>query len=97
MVPRPRTRGGGVRRRRSLLDEAQRQLLEDVATILGFKSTSDPAAWLSSDELDELRSWLEREEHVVQEGRYRFRIDGRPVDLTEFATSYVPPDSTMAG
>lgn len=85
------------RRRRSLLDEPQRQLLEDVATILGFKSTSDPAAWLTPDELAELRAWLDRDERVVQEGRYRFRIDDREVDLAPFATTYTPPDSTVAG
>jgi len=84
------------RRRRSLLDEPQRQLIEDVATVLGFKSTSDPVAWLLPGEVDELRAWLRRSERVVQEGRYRFRVDGRLVDLSAFI-DYEAPVSTMAG
>jgi alpha-galactosidase len=84
------------RRRRSLLDEQQRQALQDVATILGFKSTSDPAAWLDEGERRELRSWLEADEHVEQVARYVFRVDGRVVDLTPFATGYVAPPATNA-
>ncbi|MCS0498547.1 glycoside hydrolase family 36 protein [Protaetiibacter mangrovi] len=84
------------RRRRSLLDEPQRQLLEDVATVLGFKSTSDPAAWLLPHELEDLRAWLGRAEQVVQEGRYRFRVDGRLVDFAPFI-DYTAPVSTVAG
>lgn len=84
------------RRRRSLLDEGQRQLLEDVATVLGFKSTSDPAAWLLPDEIAGLRSWLERAETVTQEGRYVFRIDDRVVDFGPYV-DYDAPPSTMAG
>ncbi len=84
------------RRRRSLLDEPQRQLLEDLATALGFKSTSDPASWLLPDEVAALGSWLAREERVRQEGRYLFRIDDRLVDLAPFL-DYPAPDSTIAG
>ncbi|KQX05879.1 hypothetical protein ASC59_15975 [Leifsonia sp. Root1293] len=84
------------RRRRSLLDEGQRQLVEDVATVLGFKSTSDPTSWLLPDEIAELRHWLERDEEVTQEGRYLFRIDDRLVDFGPYV-DYVAPPSTMAG
>ncbi|WP_051640105.1 glycoside hydrolase family 36 protein [Cellulomonas sp. URHE0023] len=83
------------RRRRSLLDDEQRQLLEDVATILGFKSTSDPAAWLAPDEISDLRRWLERAETVTQRGRYVFQIDDRIVDLAPFV-DYSAPPSTIA-
>jgi len=83
------------RRRRSLLDEEQRQLLEDVATVLGFKSTSDPVSWLLPDEVAELRGWLERDEEVIRENRYRFRIDGRVADFGPFV-DYAAPPSTYA-
>jgi alpha-galactosidase len=84
------------RRRRSLLDEGQRQLVEDVATVLGFKSTSDPTDWLLPDEIAGLRAWLERAEEVKQEGRYVFRIDDRVVDFGPYV-DYEAPPSTMAG
>ncbi len=84
------------RRRRSLLDDGQRRLLQDVATVLGFKSTSDPAAWLSDGEADELRGWLGRREEVEQRGRYAFRVDDRIVDLSAYAVDYVAPQSTIA-
>lgn len=83
------------RRRRSLLDEDQRQLLEDIATVLGFKSTSDPTSWLLPDEAAELRAWLERDERVRREGRYRFRIDERAVDFGPFV-DYLASPSTSA-
>ncbi|MRG58948.1 alpha-galactosidase [Agromyces sp. CFH 90414] len=83
------------RRRRSLLDDDQRRLLEDLATVLGFKSTSDPVDWLADDEVLELRDWLERREEVAQLGRYVFRIDDRVVDLGPFVT-YPAPPSTIA-
>lgn len=83
------------RRRRSLLDEDQRRLLEDVATVLGFKSTSDPVAWLTPDEAAELRTWLERREEVSQQARYVFRIDDRLVDLGAFV-EYAAHPSTIA-
>jgi alpha-galactosidase len=83
------------RRRRSLLDEGQRQLLEDIATVLGFKSTSDPTSWLLPDEAAELRAWLERDEQVRREGRYRFRIDERAVDFGPFV-DYLASPSTCA-
>ena len=83
------------RRRRSLLDDDQRQLVEDVATVLGFKSTSDPADWLAPDEVAELRAWLERDETVAQLGRYVFQIDDRVVDFGPFV-EYAAPPSTIA-
>lgn len=83
------------RRRRSLLDDHQRRLLQDVATVLGFKSTSDPVDWLAPDEVAELRAWLERGAEVSRQARYVFRIDDRVVDLGAFI-DYAADPSTIA-
>ncbi|PJJ70837.1 alpha-galactosidase [Diaminobutyricimonas aerilata] len=83
---------------RNLLDASQRGMLQDVAAILEFKSTSDPVEWLSESEREELRRYLERSNEVRQLGRYTFSIDGREVDLTAAVTgTYVPePPSVVA-
>ncbi|QEO14363.1 alpha-galactosidase [Agromyces intestinalis] len=83
------------RRRRSLLDDDQRQLLADVATVLGFRSTSDPVGWLTPDEVDELRDWLREPANVTRLGRYLFEVDDRLVDFGRFV-DYVAPNSTNA-
>ena len=86
------------RRRRSLLDEVQRQAVEDCASVLGFKATSDPMGWLDPSEREELRAWLTRRETVTRTGRYAYVIDGRPVDLSwVFSPDYRPSPSTNAG
>ncbi|MFD1722859.1 glycoside hydrolase family 36 protein [Amnibacterium endophyticum] len=69
------------RRRRSLLDEPQRQLVQDAATVLRFKQTSDPMAWLDAQERAALDEWLAADETVRRTGRGTWRIDGRDVDF----------------
>ncbi|MFT4234055.1 MAG: alpha-galactosidase [Microbacterium sp.] len=73
-----------ARSRRSLLDDAQRAILRDLAAVLGFKSTSDPVAWLDEHEADEFARWLRLSETVRRTGRYTFEIDGRAVDFEPF-------------
>jgi alpha-galactosidase len=84
------------RRRRSMLDDDQRQLLHDVAAILRFKSTSDPADWLDEAERAELDAWLRVDEPVERLGRYLFRVGERTVDVAGFVRDYVPSPSTTA-
>ncbi len=69
------------RSERNLLDPAQRQLLLDLGTVLGFRSTSDPIAWLRPEERDALRHYFSEPAKVEQTGRYQFTVDGRPVDF----------------
>jgi alpha-galactosidase len=85
------------RRRRSLLDEPQRQALQDLATVLGFKSTSDPPSWLDPAERDQLREWLESADAIRQTGRHTFEVNGRAVDFGRFMYGYQAPTSTIAG
>jgi alpha-galactosidase len=66
---------------RSLLTDPQRQSLKDAAAVLEFRSTSDPVAWLSDAERDQLVDYVRETAVIEQLGRYVFRIDGRTVDL----------------
>ncbi|MHB8776531.1 MAG: glycoside hydrolase family 36 protein [Anaerolineales bacterium] len=68
------------------LTQEQKILMQDLAYICGFKATSDLPQWMTSDELDQLRSFLNANPKVKQMGRYIFQIDDRTVDFTS-ATS----------
>lgn len=78
---------------RSLLEEGERQLLQDVAAILEFRSTSDPVAWLLDGEREQLRRYMSETSVIEQTGRYAFSIDGRTVDLTEVITGTAAPSA----
>ncbi|MGV8885966.1 MAG: glycoside hydrolase family 36 protein [Microbacteriaceae bacterium] len=69
------------RSRRSLLDENARRLLVDLAHVCGFKSTSDPIAWLDTTEQAQLRAFLTQSPTIEQISRWVYRIDGRDVDF----------------
>lgn len=75
---------------RNLLDAGERAILRDVAAATGFRSTSDPIAWLTADERDDLRAWMSGRDEVEQLGRYRFRIGERVVDLSTVAEGDLP-------
>jgi alpha-galactosidase len=75
-----------LRSERNLLDPAQRRLLQDVATILGFRSTSDPIGWLRPEEQEALDDFLTAEPRIERIGRYRWRLDGRTADLERVVT-----------
>ncbi|ROO86971.1 alpha-galactosidase [Actinocorallia herbida] len=70
------------RSRLNLLTETQLGWLQDLAAICGFKAISDPPSWLTPDELGRMIAYLGQDPEIVQEGRYRFSLDGRPVDFT---------------
>ncbi len=72
------------RGRLNLLSDTQMGWLRDLASICGFKAISDPPSWLTPDELVLMVSYLSGQPEIRREGRYRFSIDGRPVD---FATA----------
>jgi len=83
---------------RSLLGEAERELLRDTAAVLEFRSTSDPMAWLGEAERRQLTAWLSERPTVEQVGRHRFVVDGREVDLSTVATGgHVPGPTAVAG
>lgn len=70
-----------ARHARNLLDEEQLQWLRDAATLSGFRALSDPPAWLTEAERDELRRYLGPLPATSRLGRYRFLIGDREVDF----------------
>ncbi|HEY0535220.1 MAG TPA: glycoside hydrolase family 36 protein [Actinoplanes sp.] len=66
----------------NLLTPQQMQWLRDLAVLCDFRAVSDPPSWLSRSELASLHDFLVDRPSVRQLDRYRFTIDGRPVDFT---------------
>jgi alpha-galactosidase len=64
------------------LTHTQRNLLQDLAHICNFKATSDLPQWMTKDEHDELREFLEAKPMVNQTGRYVFHVGDRIADFT---------------
>jgi alpha-galactosidase len=74
------------RTRHNDLDDRQRALLQDLATICGFRATSDPPAWLEPAERERLATFLTAQPNVRRVSRYGFAIDDRVVDFTAVAS-----------
>lgn len=74
------------RTQHSDLDARQRALLQDLATICGFRATSDPPAWLQPAERERLAAFLAEQPEVRRLSRYCFVIDDRVVDFAAVAS-----------
>ncbi len=68
--------------RGNVLTAEQKTLLQDLALVTGYKATSDLPQWLTSQERDQLKSFLEADPVIKQIDRYTFTLDGRLVDFT---------------
>lgn len=60
----------------------QKWMLGDLALVCDFKSTSDLPQWLTSDEREELRAFLEAKPKVKLTGRYTYSLDDHEVDFS---------------
>lgn len=69
------------RSRFNAMTRQQTGLLRDLAWIAGFKATSDLPQWLSSEERQSLREFLETDPEIEQTGLATYRINGRAVDF----------------
>ncbi|WP_461190595.1 glycoside hydrolase family 36 protein [Trueperella pyogenes] len=72
------------RTRGSLLSPQVNELTADTALVCQFTQCSDPAAWLTNDELARVHQWNEtarRTPKVKHTDRYKYTIDGRAVDF----------------
>jgi alpha-galactosidase len=74
----------------SLTDE-QKKLLQELALVCNFKATSDLPRWLSADERQELRAFLEANPRVERTGRHTYQVDGRNVDFSPAMPLPAPP------
>jgi len=68
--------------RENHLTREQRKLLQDLALVCNFKATSGLPQWITSEEREQLRSFLAENPSVEKIGRYTFRVDERVVDFT---------------
>jgi hypothetical protein len=64
------------------LTREQQVLLQDLAYICDFKATSDLPQWMTKEEHDALRVFLDTKPKVTQASRYVFHIDDRIADFT---------------
>jgi alpha-galactosidase len=69
------------RSKHNALNPHEKQLLQDLGTISGFKATSDLPQWITAKEGEALSQFLEANPEIERVGRYKYRIDGRPVDF----------------
>lgn len=69
------------RSKHNRLQPDEKQLLQDLATITGFKSTSDLPKWLDASERTTLRTFLDSAPLVRKKSRYVYQVDGREVDF----------------
>jgi len=72
------------RRVQNGLSGEQMGLLQDLSRAAGFKATSDVPSWLTAEERQALKAYLESDETVERTGRTTYRIGGRTVDFAPF-------------
>jgi len=70
------------RTRENKLSPEQKQILQDLAEITGFRATSDLPAWLTPEERASLADFLNTKPPIKQTGRYTFEIGDRSVDFS---------------
>ncbi len=73
------------------LTPEQKQLLQDLAYTAEFKATSDLPQWLTPEEREHVRIFLENNPKVTRTGRYTFQLDDRRVDFAPAASLPTPP------
>ncbi len=83
-------------RRENTLTAEHISWLHEIARICRFKATSDLPQWLSPDERQALRAFLEETNQVRHLGNYRFQIDGRVTDFSSVVALPDPPHTWKA-
>ena len=63
------------------LKQPEKQLLQDLGTISGFKATSDLPQWLNASEKEMLREFLKSNPTIQKKRQYDFQMDKRTVDF----------------
>jgi hypothetical protein len=68
--------------RKNSLTPQQRRLLQDLALVCQFKATSEIPQWLSEEDKQQLRAFLEDASEIRPIGRYKFQVGHRNVDFS---------------
>jgi alpha-galactosidase len=74
------------------LNPQQKQFLQDLEQIAGFKATSDVPAWLTDLERAALLKFLESRPAIRKTGRTTYELDGRLVDFSTQISLPALPD-----
>lgn len=64
------------------LTAEQKLSLQNLALICNFKATSDLPQWLSKEEREGLRAFMEKSPTIEQLDRYKFKVDGQEIDFS---------------
>jgi alpha-galactosidase len=70
------------RSRHNALKPHEKQLLQDLGTITGFKATSDLPRWWKVSEREKVREFMLADSTVQKKNRYEYQIEGRAVDFS---------------
>ncbi len=81
------------RSRETTLTDRQKQMLQDLGRITGFKATSDLPEWLSNEDHAALRGFLQESNSIKRTGRSTFIIDGREVNFDSALD--IPPHASL--
>ena len=73
------------------LSQERKKLLMDLALVCNFKATSELSQWLSEDDREQLRAFLENKSETKRLKQYRFQFDGREVDFSSAMNLPEPP------
>ena len=85
------------------LSEEHKSLLRDLASVCGFKATSDLPQWLTNNERESLRKFLDAQPKIKQVSPHVFQLDDRMVDfgsampLSEPATGFKALQGNVIG
>ncbi|MDD2921809.1 MAG: alpha-galactosidase [Anaerolineales bacterium] len=82
--------------KKNSLAPEQKRLLQDLALICNFKATSDLPQWMTAEEREEARAFLNLTPQVERTGRYTFKIDDRVADFTSAIALPTPPQGLLA-
>ncbi len=70
------------RSRHNALQPHEKQLLLDLGIITGFKATSDLPQWMTDQDTNSLREFMETDSNIRKISRYKYRINNRIVEFT---------------
>jgi len=79
------------------LSAHEKQLLQDLGTLAGFRATSDLPHWLNLFERKALKIFLESVPVVQKKERYEYQIDGRGVDFNPVVPIPAPNTNIPVG
>ncbi len=82
--------------RENSLEDSHKAQLQDLALICDFKATSDLPQWMTPQDKENVRAFLEAETDSKQISRYIYKLDNRIVDFSSAVELPKPPTGISA-